>query len=52
MSSDPDAPEYATYARERNESMRHVPHPHVFDERWNGTNWSERPDPSEYEEGR
>lgn len=46
--TDPDAP--YDYARDRHESMRE--NPPVRDAYWNGTNWSERPDPSEYEEGR
>lgn len=49
MSTDPSAPEWADYARERNESMRRdVPPLRAV---WNGQRWSERPDPSEYEDG-
>ena len=45
MSADPDAP--YDYARERHDAENHAK-PHVWDEAWNGQNWSEKPDRSEW----
>ena len=44
--TDPDAPEWASYAAERHDAEMHTPPP-LRNERWNGTGWSEMPEKGE-----
>ena len=46
--TDPDAPEWASYARERHDAEMHTPPP-LRDERWSGY-WQEMPEKGEYVE--